>query len=471
MILIKEKEALQNQITGKMNIIASLAKTQQISNREIRAQEELEWIIMEETRKRTLLEEQIDGFRQTADVEKQAARKIVAEMAIKEKEFNEQQIVFEERKRQMQKFKAMEREWDYKVDAYKVAVLKLERKVEDNNLVIQDVTAQLKVLAKSEGALREENEQMQKRLRELIEANREVSASYQAIRKNNDLRKSEFDQLAAELEEAKESSYKAIQERRKYQIDFLNATKTRSEAGDKIKILEEAIIKKDGDINDLLTKINDTINEYEGKLSKKEKQMFDLTLQMNDNSVQRKATSGNNQSSIDADFVADLEKKFKDKERHMNNEISVLNDSIKMGERTISGLQKAINELKDRQYSPRMERLKRIEIDIGKHVEEYALSEEMMETGFICPRDLEFFKIPVTLIPCGHTYCRDCVEALKEENYNSVRCNVCNVTAKSYYRNEQLESIAEHFLSKRELTRSFLEWLKVIRSTSEADKD
>ena len=40
--------------------------------------EELEWIIFEETRKRSLLEEQIDGFRKTADEEKEKARIIVA---------------------------------------------------------------------------------------------------------------------------------------------------------------------------------------------------------------------------------------------------------------------------------------------------------------------------------------------------------------------------------------------------------
>ena len=51
------------------------------------------------------------------------------------------------------------------MDAYKVAVLKLERKVEDNNMTINEMGVQLKTLAKSEGALREENEQMQKRMR------------------------------------------------------------------------------------------------------------------------------------------------------------------------------------------------------------------------------------------------------------------------------------------------------------------
>ena len=51
---------------------------------------------------------------------------------------------------------------------------------------------------------------MNLRFRELIESNREVTASYQNIRKNNELRRSEFEQLAAELQEAKESSHTAI---------------------------------------------------------------------------------------------------------------------------------------------------------------------------------------------------------------------------------------------------------------------
>ena len=81
---------------------------------------------------------------------------------------------------------------------------------------------------------RDENAQLQKRLRyaymdripnvpipaavilnsilssELIEANKEVTANYQAVKKNQDLKRSEFEELAMELEEAKTACQLAI---------------------------------------------------------------------------------------------------------------------------------------------------------------------------------------------------------------------------------------------------------------------
>ncbi|KAI8621108.1 hypothetical protein BC830DRAFT_328958 [Chytriomyces sp. MP71] len=65
---------------------------------------------------------------------------------------------------------------------------------------------------------------------------------------------------------------------------------------------------------------------------------------------------------------------------------------------------KVKSSVKPTGFEPRMERLKAIEKDIKGRMEEYALAEERMETGFLCPRDLQCFKIPMTLIPCGVTY-------------------------------------------------------------------
>ena len=51
-----------------------------------------------------------------------------------------------------------------------------------------------------------------------------------------------------------------------------------------------------------------------------------------------------------------------------------------------------------------MERLKLIEKDIKNRMEEYVLAEERMETGFLCPRDLQVFRMPMTLVPCGVSF-------------------------------------------------------------------
>ena len=76
-----------------------------------------------------------------------------------------------------------------------------------------------------ETTFREENTSLQKRLRfetlpfnkiaeillrELIDANKEVTNNYQAIKKNHDLKRTEFEELATELEEAKNACQLAI---------------------------------------------------------------------------------------------------------------------------------------------------------------------------------------------------------------------------------------------------------------------
>jgi hypothetical protein len=44
----------------------------------------------------------------------------------------------------------------------------------------------------------------------LIDANKEVTSNYQAIKKNHDLKRNEFEELSSELEEAKIACQLAI---------------------------------------------------------------------------------------------------------------------------------------------------------------------------------------------------------------------------------------------------------------------
>ena len=64
-------------------------------------------------------------------------------------------------------------------------------------------------------------------------------------------------------------------------------------------------------------------------------------------------------------------------------------------------LNNQVADLTKKQFQPRMERLKLIERDVKNRMEEFVLAEERMETGFLCPRDLQIFKSPMTLVPCG----------------------------------------------------------------------
>lgn len=177
--------------------------------------------------------------------------------------------------------------------------------------------------------------------------------------------------------------------------------------------------------------------------------------------------NGNKTINLDADVLSDLERQWQAKEKVLYDQLSVLEAKLKAADEDITRLNNQVSDLNKRQFSPRMERLKLIERDIKNRIEEYILGEERMETCLLCPRDLQVFKIPLTLVPCGvnrsilkeqHTYCKTCVESIVEENYHVIKCQVCSQVAEGAYRNQQLESLAEQFIRRKTMMISFLDW-------------
>ncbi|KAI8914067.1 hypothetical protein DFJ77DRAFT_59034 [Powellomyces hirtus] len=243
--------------------------------------------------------------------------------------------------------------------------------------------------------------------------------------------------------------------------------------------MESTLTRKEKDISDLLTKVNDTINDYEQKLEKKEEQMWQMSLQITE-AVEKaqvpesipppkEDSTKKMRFDVDPDFIDNLEKKFQAKEKILQHEIDKLREQSSGKDRMLSKLNDKISDLSKEQYLPRMERLKVIETDIKAKMEAYALAEESMETGFLCPRDVKLFHKPTTLIPCGHTYCEECVQALSEENYNVTKCQLCDEEVKSTFRNEQLECVGEQFARRKHLTLTFLDWVKQLRVTLPSD--
>lgn len=123
-----------------------------------------------------------------------------------------------------------------------------------------------------------------------------------------------------------------------------------------------------------------------------------------------------------------------------------------------------IVELEKDLFHPRMTYLKSIELEMKNKLTDFLVSEEKMEvilskqTGFICPRDLEILKCPTTLSGCGHTFCKECVDTMREENFNVLKCDVCHRIAEFSYRNEQLERIKEQFNQRKQMTQVFSKW-------------
>ena len=59
-------------------------------------------------------------------------------------------------------------------------------------------------------------------------------------------------------------------------------SKMNTELKEKIKSLEVTIAKKDKEINQAITKLNDTISDYEQKLERKEEQIWVMGSQINE---------------------------------------------------------------------------------------------------------------------------------------------------------------------------------------------
>ncbi|KAL5038173.1 hypothetical protein RTP6_005512 [Batrachochytrium dendrobatidis] len=358
----------------------------------------------------------------------------------------------------------------YKINELKVESIKHERKIDDLEKNLLNANQQNAHLTQSEGTLKQENTQLQRRLRELIDANKEVTSNYQIVKKNHDLKRHEYEELTLELSEAKDACQFALKNKKQLQNELTATQKTKNELQERIKNVEAVLLRKEKNIADLLNKINETINEYELKLERKEEQIWAMSAQLSEETQKNHAIQQadivkekSNVFTTDPDVIDDTEKKSQIKERSLLDEIDRLAKEMHIRDDNITLLREQVLDLSKKQFHPRMEKLKAIELDIKSRMEEYALAEERMETGFLCPRDLKFFKIPMTLSPCGHTFCKSCLEAIQEENYNVIKCEVCNTTATAVHRNQQIETIGEQFSRRKHLTLSFLEWIKTLR--------
>ncbi|XJO77027.1 hypothetical protein BDV3_001671 [Batrachochytrium dendrobatidis] len=470
MRLTTEKENIIAEILDKNDKIARLRQQDISDHRYARSQEEAERLLLEETRKR------IDTEKECQSIKKELTD------CRDQYEAYQKSVVSEETQQELRKQRICEQDitignleqhniqLSYKINELKVESIKHERKIDDLEKNLLNANQQNAHLTQSEGTLKQENTQLQRRLRELIDANKEVTSNYQIVKKNHDLKRHEYEELTLELSEAKDACQFALKNKKQLQNELTATQKTKNELQERIKNVEAVLLRKEKNIADLLNKINETINEYELKLERKEEQIWAMSAQLSEETQKNHAIQQadivkekSNVFTTDPDVIDDTEKKSQIKERSLLDEIDRLAKEMHIRDDNITLLREQVLDLSKKQFHPRMEKLKAIELDIKSRMEEYALAEERMETGFLCPRDLKFFKIPMTLSPCGHTFCKSCLEAIQEENYNVIKCEVCNTTATAVHRNQQIETIGEQFSRRKHLTLSFLEWIKTLR--------
>jgi predicted nucleic acid-binding Zn-ribbon protein len=84
------------------------------------------------------------------------------------------------------------------------------------------------------------------------------------------------------LEEVKNSLSVAHKQKKAVQTELSAANKSNGELRDKIRALELSVAKKDKEINEAITKLNDAISDYEEKLERKEEQIWMMGSQINE---------------------------------------------------------------------------------------------------------------------------------------------------------------------------------------------
>ncbi|KAJ3379917.1 hypothetical protein HDU92_006309 [Lobulomyces angularis] len=445
--LNSDRENLRVELYDKISKIGSFKNTT-----------ETELILQEEIKKKKKIEQENFFYKkQIKDLTTEAEK-----LNLKLNEIHlirtQQDIVIQEQKIKVDSADAIQADQLFQIDELKVVVVKLTRRNETLEKTLAQLTEKNNYLTHMETTFQEENSQLQNKLKDMIEENAMITTNYQAIKRNHDLKRQEFEELTTELEEAKSACQLSIRHKRVIQNECQVVTKEKEEMIEKNKTLETILLKKEKDISELLTKVNDTINDYEMKLEKKEEQMWAMSLQMTEESQKQKHIN------IDPDFISDIEKKWQAKENILQVENKRLMHVNTQKDETIKNLNHRVQELTSKQFQPRMERLKEIENDIQEKMEEYCLGEERMETGFLCPKDLKIFQKPHTFYPCGHTYCLECVEHIKDENYDRLKCIVCDTPVTTMFRNEQLERLAEQFSQRKALTLGFLGWVKTFNS-------
>lgn len=88
-----------------------------------------------------------------------------------------------------------------------------------------------------------------------------------------------------------------------------------------------------------------------------------------------------------------------------------------------------------RLWKRRLERLGQQEKEMQTAVAKLAHVDQAVKSELTCMSCLEVFNRPVTLIPCGHTYCTGCEEAYRP------RCEECGEDVRRVVPNDRLETI------------------------------
>ncbi|KAI9141514.1 hypothetical protein BKA69DRAFT_1124827 [Paraphysoderma sedebokerense] len=372
-----EKTRLKSELFEKSNQLAKYTHKEKTEQHITKLQDDLEHGLREERQRKVALELQVEEHRKTVEQLRQSlteasviVEKSTLQTKIKQEETASAQITV---KRLEQIIK--DKEYDY--DELRVHHVKLQREYAELQEKIKAVEESKALLEITEKHLRDENTQVKQSLRELMSATKEVQDSYQSIRQCLDTQKEQMNTLTTELEESRNLYALVLSQKKQVQAELSTTIQQKQECLDKIKMLESINHKKDREVAELVIKVNETIKDYEGRLEKKDEQMWAITEKLEMVSLKQAEPP---ERYVEA--VKQLEEQHQSKEKAYTEEIEALRATIRERESILNDHASKISDLSRKQFEPRMERLIAVENDIKERLEEYVLAEESLEVHF-----------------------------------------------------------------------------------------
>ncbi|KAI9179061.1 hypothetical protein H9P43_005723 [Blastocladiella emersonii ATCC 22665] len=463
-VVREEKAEIQKEVQRQATHVANILSPDRdkLPSIDQERQTEMLFMMQREINGNLALKDQIAACQQRIQILETYAKEQTISLKERDNIIQHQQYLYDQAKEEIVAHKEQIRTLEFQLDQVRVHNVKMEKQVKVALAKEEEWREEVTRLQGSEGQAKNENTQLREKLAEMIKVTEEIHANFEELKRNMDSKKEQFAQLSQEIEEARNLYAVLMSQKKQLQSELGVMVRQRNEAIEKNRNLESTLLKKEREINELLDKVNETVKDYENKLEKKEEQMWAMTEKLNEEASQTKLQMSN----IEREKMLEMERKLEAQARAFSEETESLQIALKNAEGKLASINRNISDLQSRQYEPRMERLRAIERDLKSRMEEYMLAEESLETALICSKCLQFFRQPQSLVPCGHTFCRECIAQIRAENYDRVVCPECTPPIPDVahvFRNEGLESLTERFMRRKSLVISMMSWIKVLR--------
>jgi DNA repair exonuclease SbcCD ATPase subunit len=276
---------LNEDLKMKMNQITDMRIRLTNENRMSRSQNETERLLHHETKLRIQMQEKVARLLQDVEKLEKEYREYKENMTLElQKVQNTDETVLELRS-VLKKREDDLKDRAFEIDQLKVEIIRYQRINDTLSKENHDLSQKNEMLTESSTVLLQENAQLQKRIRELIDANKDVTSNYQIVKKNFDIKKQEADELALEVDDAKNACQLALKQKKTLQTDLDSTRKLKQEYEEKYKIELETNLKKEKTIQELQRRFEDVVQDFEGQLQRKEEQIWSMNTQLKEGMI------------------------------------------------------------------------------------------------------------------------------------------------------------------------------------------